>query len=125
MPISGTRFEGRSSYRPEPHARGGALGLGVCGGGVARVYGPDGALLTAQLDGSTEGIVYAGIDLAMIDLSKKFPTLSGITAGRTSSIWRWTESPSAADLSGALGEPAYRNERAPAASDDVVVPTSV
>ena len=42
------------------------------GGGLARVYAPDGALLTEPLDPSTEGIVYADIDLSMIDVAKSF-----------------------------------------------------
>ncbi|WP_022880431.1 carbon-nitrogen hydrolase family protein [Microbacterium sp. B19] len=42
------------------------------GGGYARVYGPDGALLTEPLDPHTEGLVYADIDLAAIDIAKKF-----------------------------------------------------
>lgn len=42
------------------------------GGGVARVYGPEGALRTAPLPFDEEGIVYAEIDLADIDIAKTF-----------------------------------------------------
>lgn len=42
------------------------------GGGYARVYGPDGALLTEALDPATEGLVYADLDLRAIDIAKKF-----------------------------------------------------
>lgn len=42
------------------------------GGGYARVYGPDGALLTESLDPHTEGLVYADLDLATIDIAKSF-----------------------------------------------------
>jgi nitrilase len=42
------------------------------GGGFARILGPDGGLLTAPLDPSTEGIVVADIDLDAIDLAKSF-----------------------------------------------------
>lgn len=42
------------------------------GGGVARVYAPDGALLTEPLDVHTEGIVYADIELDDIEHAKAF-----------------------------------------------------
>jgi aliphatic nitrilase len=42
------------------------------GGGYARIYGPEGALLTEPLEQHTEGLVYADIDLAAIDIAKKF-----------------------------------------------------
>lgn len=42
------------------------------GGGLARVYGPEGALLTEPLDPHTEGLVFCDIDLAAIDLAKTF-----------------------------------------------------
>ncbi len=45
---------------------------GVVGGGVARIFGPNGSLLTEPLDGTVEGIVYADIDLADIDAAKAF-----------------------------------------------------
>lgn len=40
------------------------------GGGFARVYGPHSALITEPLDPTEEGIVYADLDLAEIDLAK-------------------------------------------------------
>lgn len=42
------------------------------GGGYARIYGPEGALLTEPLHSHTEGLVIADIDLGAIDLAKKF-----------------------------------------------------
>lgn len=42
------------------------------GGGFARVYGPDGGLLTEPLDPTVEGIVTADIDLSAIDVAKAF-----------------------------------------------------
>ncbi|WP_166999147.1 carbon-nitrogen hydrolase family protein [Paramicrobacterium fandaimingii] len=42
------------------------------GGGIARVYGPDGALLTTPLPFDEEGLVYANVDLADIDIAKTF-----------------------------------------------------
>lgn len=43
---------------------------GMTGGGVARIYGPDGSVLTEQIPGDVEGIVYADIDLSAISLAK-------------------------------------------------------
>lgn len=40
------------------------------GGGYARIYGPDSALLSEPLDDTVEGIVTADIDLAAIDCAK-------------------------------------------------------
>ncbi len=40
------------------------------GGGYARIYGPDGRLLSEPLPETTEGIVYADIDLSLITLAK-------------------------------------------------------
>lgn len=40
------------------------------GGGYARIYGPDGRLLTTPLESGQEGIVYASIDLSTISLCK-------------------------------------------------------
>lgn len=45
---------------------------GMTGGGVARVYGPDGSLLTEPIPGDVEGIVYADVDLSAISLAKTF-----------------------------------------------------
>jgi aliphatic nitrilase len=42
------------------------------GGGYARVYGPEGALLTEPLDPHSEGLVIADLDFAAIDIAKKF-----------------------------------------------------
>lgn len=42
------------------------------GGGVARVFGPDGGLLTAPLDPHAEGLAIADIDLSQIDIAKAF-----------------------------------------------------
>ncbi|MGO2111817.1 MAG: carbon-nitrogen hydrolase family protein [Pseudoclavibacter sp.] len=53
-----------------PTADGGPTPVYTGGGGFARVYGPDSSLLTEPLDPTVEGIVYADIDLAAIDLAK-------------------------------------------------------
>lgn len=45
---------------------------GMTGGGVARIYGPDGSLLTEPIPGDVEGLVYADIDLSAISLAKAF-----------------------------------------------------
>jgi len=42
----------------------------VAGGGFARIYGPDGRLLSEPLAENVEGIVYADLDLGVIALSK-------------------------------------------------------
>jgi nitrilase len=42
------------------------------GGGFARVYGPDGGLLTEPLDPTIEGLVVTDIDLSAIDIAKSF-----------------------------------------------------
>lgn len=46
-------------------------------GGVAAVYGPDSARMTEPLDPDEEGIVYADIDLAAIDLAKNIVDPAG------------------------------------------------
>ena len=40
------------------------------GGGYARVYGPDSGLMTEPMDPTQEGLVYADLDLSLIDLAK-------------------------------------------------------
>lgn len=42
------------------------------GGGIARVYGPDGSLLTEPLPFDEEGIVFADVDLDAISIAKSF-----------------------------------------------------
>lgn len=42
------------------------------GGGYARVYGPDGGLMTDPLEPTEEGIVTADIELTAIDIAKSF-----------------------------------------------------
>ena len=42
----------------------------VAGGGFAKIYGPDGRLLSEPLPENVEGIVYADIDLGIIPLAK-------------------------------------------------------
>ncbi|GAA4395106.1 carbon-nitrogen hydrolase family protein [Tsukamurella soli] len=53
-----------------PSADGGPTPIYTGGGGIARIFGPDTSLLTGPLDPTTEGIVYADIDLSAIDLAK-------------------------------------------------------
>ncbi len=53
-----------------PDANGKPFPLFTGGGGYARVYGPDSGLITEPLDPRHEGIVYADLDLALIDLAK-------------------------------------------------------
>ena len=52
------------------HADGSPSPIVQGGGGFARVYGPDGGLLTTPLDEFTEGLVIADIDLNMIGAAK-------------------------------------------------------
>ena len=53
-----------------PTADGGPTPVYTGGGGYARVYGPHSGLITEPLDPTEEGIVYADLDLADIDLAK-------------------------------------------------------
>ena len=40
------------------------------GWGGSRIFGPDSSVISEPLDGSTEGLVFAEVDLALIDLAK-------------------------------------------------------
>ncbi|WP_115787616.1 carbon-nitrogen hydrolase family protein [Arthrobacter silvisoli] len=53
-----------------PDTHGGPTPVYTGGGGFARVYGPNSAKMTTDLDPSQEGIVYADLDLASIVLAK-------------------------------------------------------
>lgn len=53
-----------------PTKDGGPTPVYTGGGGFARVYGPHSAMITEPLDPTEEGIVYADLDLADIDLAK-------------------------------------------------------
>lgn len=53
-----------------PTAEGKPTPVYTGGGGFARVYGPHSAMITEPLDPQVEGIVYADLDLAEIDLAK-------------------------------------------------------
>jgi nitrilase len=53
-----------------PDANGNPFPLYTGGGGYARVYGPDSGLITEPLDPRQEGLVYADLDLSLIDLAK-------------------------------------------------------
>ncbi|MGF9660794.1 carbon-nitrogen hydrolase family protein [Arthrobacter crystallopoietes] len=68
--IAATQVMSEEGARKFPTADGGPTRVYTGGGGYARVYGPDSALLTEPLDPATEGIVYADLDLAQIDLAK-------------------------------------------------------
>lgn len=92
---------------------------GMTGGGVARIYGPDGSLLTEPIPGDVEGLVYADIDLSAISLAKAFadpvghyarPDVFQLTVDRTRRV--------AATLS---GDPAT----APAVDEDIVIAPAV
>ncbi|GGA73409.1 nitrilase [Pseudoclavibacter endophyticus] len=65
-----TQIMSDEGARAFPTADGGPTPVYTGGGGFARVYGPDSSLLTEPLDPMAEGIVYADIDLAAIDLAK-------------------------------------------------------
>ncbi|KAK1244078.1 hypothetical protein MKX08_002216 [Trichoderma sp. CBMAI-0020] len=56
------------------------------GGGNARIYGPDGRLLTTDLPPSEEGIVYADLDMSLIAKEKGFLDNCG-HAGRPELLW--------------------------------------
>lgn len=68
--ITATQIMSDEGARKFPTADGGPTPVYTGGGGYARVYGPDSSLLTEPLDPTVEGIVYADIDLTLIDLSK-------------------------------------------------------
>ncbi|KAM6480555.1 carbon-nitrogen hydrolase [Trichoderma sp. SZMC 28011] len=56
------------------------------GGGNARIYGPDGRLLTKDLPPSEEGMVYADLDMSLITKEKGFLDNCG-HAGRPELLW--------------------------------------
>lgn len=56
------------------------------GGGNARIYGPDGRLLTTDLPPFEEGIVYADLDMSLIAKEKGFLDNCG-HAGRPELLW--------------------------------------
>lgn len=56
------------------------------GGGNARIYGPDGRLLTIDLPPSEEGIVYADLDMSLIIKEKGFLDNCG-HAGKPELLW--------------------------------------
>lgn len=68
--VMATQVMSDEGARVFPTAEGGPTPVYTGGGGYARVYGPDSSLITKPLDPTTEGIVYADIDLAAIDLAK-------------------------------------------------------
>lgn len=53
-----------------PDEKGDPFPLYTGGGGYARVYGPDSGLMTEPLDPCEEGLVFADLDLSLIDLAK-------------------------------------------------------
>ncbi|KAL6699303.1 hypothetical protein J3F84DRAFT_365470 [Trichoderma pleuroticola] len=56
------------------------------GGGNARIYGPDGRLLTFDLPPSEEGMVYADLDMSLITKEKGFLDNCG-HAGKPELLW--------------------------------------
>lgn len=68
--ITATQIMSDDGARKFPTADGGPTPVYTGGGGYARVYGPHSGLITEPLDPTEEGIVYADIDLADINLAK-------------------------------------------------------
>jgi aliphatic nitrilase len=60
-----------------PDASGGPTPVYTGGGGYARVYGPDSGIITEALDPTQEGLVYADLDLSLIDLAKNIVDPAG------------------------------------------------
>ena len=75
--IMATQVMSDAGARVFPDAEGGPNPLYTGGGGYARVYGPHSGVISETLDPSTEGIVYADLDLAQIDLSKNIVDPAG------------------------------------------------
>lgn len=68
--ITATQIMSDEGARKFPTSDGGPTPVYTGGGGYARVYGPHSGLITEPLEPTQEGIVYADIDLADIDLAK-------------------------------------------------------
>lgn len=68
--VTASQIMSDDGARKFPTADGGPTPVYTGGGGYARVYGPHSGLITEPLDPTQEGIVYADIELADIDLAK-------------------------------------------------------
>jgi predicted amidohydrolase len=55
----------------------GGSGMNAPGGGTSAVFGPDGRRLTRALDSTTEGIIYADLDMDQIVSTKIFADATG------------------------------------------------
>lgn len=75
--IMSTQIMSDAGARVFPDAEGGPTPVYTGGGGFARIYGPNSGLISQPLDPSTEGIVYADLDLAQIDLAKNIVDPAG------------------------------------------------
>ncbi|MET1154637.1 nitrilase-related carbon-nitrogen hydrolase [Arthrobacter sp.] len=75
--VTATQIMSDEGARVFPDAQGGPTPVYTGGGGFARIYGPDSRLLTEPLDPSQEGLVYADLDLSLIDLAKNSVDPSG------------------------------------------------
>ncbi|MGM0931057.1 MAG: carbon-nitrogen hydrolase family protein [Actinomycetota bacterium] len=75
--ITATQIMSDEGARVFPDAEGGPTPVYTGGGGFARIYGPDSRLLTEPLDPTQEGLVYADLDLSLIDLAKNSVDPSG------------------------------------------------
>lgn len=68
--ITATQIMSDEGARNFANADGGPSPIYTGGGGYARVYGPHSGLLTEPLDPTKEGLVFADLDLSLIDLAK-------------------------------------------------------
>lgn len=55
----------------------GGIMMNAPGGGTSAVFGPDGRRLTEPLDSTSEGIVYADLDMSQIVATKLFADATG------------------------------------------------
>jgi nitrilase len=75
--IAATQIMSEEGARVFPDASGGPTPVYTGGGGYARVYGPDSGIITEALDSTQEGLVYADLDLSLIDLAKNIVDPAG------------------------------------------------
>lgn len=75
--IAATQIMSEEGARVFPDASGGPTPVYTGGGGYARVYGPDSGIITEALDPTQEGLVYADLDLSLIDLAKNIVDPAG------------------------------------------------
>lgn len=68
--IAATQIMSDEGARVFPGPDGGPCPVYTGGGGFARIYGPDSGIITEAMDPTQEGLVYADLDLSLIDLAK-------------------------------------------------------